>query len=169
MELPHTVFDKLLQVSDLLQRDLDRSFADTPLTSSRVAVLWILQHIGPSTQQSIAAALGVSARHVSGLVDVLEQHGYVRRSAHPTDRRALVVDLTPSASSLVEDMQRQHDEVTADLLACIAEEDRGAFERSIDAVAARLTELIGGQTEHPTTPKGATPHDPAPARGDDLR
>lgn len=138
----HTIFDKLLLISDLLQRDMNSSFAGTPLTASRVGVLWMVHHLGPSTQQSIAAALSVSARHVSGLVDVLERHGYVSRQAHPTDRRAVIVELTPSARSLVAEMQRQHDAVTVDLLSCVAEEDRAALDRGIEAIAARLTTLV---------------------------
>ncbi len=137
-----TIFDKLLLISDLLQRDMNSSFAGTPLTASRVGVLWMVHHLGPSTQQSIAAGLGVSARHVSGLVDVLEKHGYVRRQAHPTDRRAVIVALTASARLLVAEMQRQHEAVTADLVSCVAEEDRAALDRGIDAIAARLTTLV---------------------------
>lgn len=163
-EPPSTVFDKLLLISELLQRDMSASFAGTPLTASRVGVLWVLHHLGPSTQQAVASALGVSARHVSGLVDVLEQHDYVRRSPHPTDRRALVVDLTPSARSLVEEMRRQHDEVTAELLGCVAEEDRAALERGIDAIAARLTELVdAATTDRPSDPPSGTTSGDEPA------
>ncbi|WP_139983461.1 MarR family winged helix-turn-helix transcriptional regulator [Nocardioides litoris] len=137
-----TVLDRLLLVGDLLQRDMERAFADTPLTASRVGVLWVLGASGPSTQQAVAAALGVSARHVSGLVDVLEQHGYLTRRPHPTDRRAVVVALTPEAEQVVAAMQREHAALAADLLDAVDPADRAAFDRGLAAVTRRLAALV---------------------------
>lgn len=139
-----TIFDKLLFASHVLQRDMTRTFAGTPLTEARVAVLWVLQTVGPSTQQSIAAALEVSARNVSALVDALERTGYVRRTAHPTDRRAVLVELTQESTELMAGMQREHAEVSAALIAAVPPADRAAFERGFDAVVARLSELVAG-------------------------
>lgn len=136
------ILSKLLAISDLLQRDMARAFAGTPLTDARVAVLWIVQTLGPSTQQAIADALRMSARNVSGMVDVLESHGYVIRSPHPTDRRAVIVTLTPSAAEQMDAMEREHAELTATLLAAVAPEDRPAFQRGLDAIAGRLQELV---------------------------
>lgn len=142
MSVERTIFDKLLLISELLQRDMNDSFAGTPLTPARVGVLWVLQHMGPSTQQSIATALDVSARHVSGLVDLLERHQYVVRKPHPSDRRAVIVDLTYEARAMVEQMQRQHAGVTADLLGAVDPADLPALERGIDAIVDRLAELV---------------------------
>lgn len=136
------ILSKLLAISDLLQRDMARAFAGTPLTDARVAVLWIVQTLGPSTQQAIADALRMSARNVSGMVDVLESHGYVIRSPHPTDRRAVIVTLTPPAAEQMDVMQREHAELTETLLAAVASEDRPAFQRGLDAIAGRLEELV---------------------------
>ncbi|HYI31995.1 MAG TPA: MarR family transcriptional regulator [Glaciibacter sp.] len=137
-----SILSKLLAISDLLQRDMARAFAGTPLTDARVAVLWIVQTLGPSTQQAIAEALRMSARNVSAMVDVLESHGYVVRSPHPTDRRAVIVTLTPPAAEQMDAMQREHAELTETLLAAVAPEDRPAFQRGLDAIAGRLEELV---------------------------
>lgn len=137
-----SVLSKLLKISDLLQRDMARAFAGTPLTEARVAVLWIVQTIGPSTQQAIAGELGMSARNVSALVDALESHGYVLRSPHPRDRRAVLITLSPTAAKLMDAMQREHAELTETLLAAVAPGDRAAFQRGIDAITDRLEELV---------------------------
>ena len=55
--MERTILDKLLLIANLLQRDMARAFAGTPLTEARVSVLWVLQTLGPSTQQAIADAL----------------------------------------------------------------------------------------------------------------
>jgi DNA-binding MarR family transcriptional regulator len=140
--MERTILDKLLLIANLLQRDMARAFAGTPLTEARVSVLWVLRTLGPSTQQGIADALDVSARNISALVDALEATGYVRRTRHPTDRRAVIVKLTASAVELMSTMQREHGEVTASLLASVPRDDRAAFERGIDAIATRLGELV---------------------------
>ncbi len=140
-----TVLDRLLEISELFQRDLARAFAGTPLTPARTRVLWELQHGGPSTQQALATRLEVSARNITGLVDALEAAGYVARSPHPSDRRATIVSLSPSARRLMQTMQQEHAELTAELLGAVAEADRPALARGVDAIAARLRELIAAE------------------------
>jgi DNA-binding MarR family transcriptional regulator len=142
--MPHdpTVLDRLLEISELFQRDLAREFAGTSLTTARTRVLWDLAFAGPSTQQALALRLEVSPRNITGLVDALEEAGYVHRAPHPTDRRATLVTLTPSAEELMREMQRDHEELSATLLAAVAVDDRAALLRGIDAVAGRLRELV---------------------------
>jgi DNA-binding MarR family transcriptional regulator len=151
-----SILDKLLALGDLFERDMARAFAGTPLTQARVAVLWVLQSGGPSTQQAVAEALSVSARNVSALVDALEASGYVRRAPHPSDRRAVMVELTPAAAVVMESMRRQHAELDRALLSAVPSEDVAAFERGIDAVINRLTELVAATETDEQTTTGAT-------------
>lgn len=137
-----TVLDRLLEVSDLFQKDMARAFAGTPLTPSRVRVLWDLAANGPSTQHALASRLEVSARNITGLVDALEAGGYVARSPHPHDRRSIVVSLEPSAQELMATMQREHADLTAELLGAVEPADRAALERGITAIADRLRDLV---------------------------
>ena len=140
-----TVLDRLLEISELFQKDMARAFDGTPLTSARIRVLWELQHAGPSTQHVLAERLEVSPRNITGLVDALEAGGYVTRSPHPTDRRATIVSLTASAQRMMGEMQREHAELTDDLLGAVEPADRAALERGVDAIAARLRELVAAE------------------------
>lgn len=143
-----SILDKLLAVTSMFQQDMARAFAGTPLTESRVAVLWTLALSGPSTQQSLAEALSVTPRNISGLVDVLEQHGYVQRSPHPSDRRAVLVKLTPSGETAMARMQEEHAHLEAELRDSVAPEHLDALEQGIDAIIARLATLMSPeQTE----------------------
>ena len=149
------VLDRLLEISELFQRDLAREFAGTSLSAARTRVLWDLAHEGPSTQQALARRLEVSPRNITGLVDALEAAGYVARAPHPTDRRAVLVSLTPSAAQLMREMQRDHEELSQTLLDAVAPSDREAFVRGAEAIAARLGELVaaaetGRATAHRT-------------------
>ncbi|MDT0180347.1 MarR family transcriptional regulator [Microbacterium sp. ARD31] len=147
------LLDRLLLVSELFQRDMARAFAGTPLSPARMAVLWTLHHDGPSTQQALASALGVSPRNITGLVDALEESGHVNRVSHPTDRRAHLVELTEAGTQLMRTTAREHAHLSAALSEAVDAADRETLDRALDAVTARLRQLIEEQREE-------VPHDP---------
>ncbi len=136
------LLDRLLQIADLFRKDMARAFAGTGLTPARVHVLWALQHAGPSTQQALAGLCGVTPRNITALVDALEGTGHVRRTPHPTDRRAVLVELTPDAVATMTRMQQDHQELSASLLSAVAPEDRDAVERGVAAIAEHLAALV---------------------------
>ena len=137
-----TVLDRLIEVSELFQKDMARAFEGTPLTPSRIRVLWELAATGPSTQHALATRLEVSPRNITGLVDALEAVGYVIRSPHPSDRRSTIVSLGASAQEMMREMQHDHEELSAELIGAVDVADRDALMRGIDAIATRLRELV---------------------------
>src|SRR4051795_8712132 len=66
---------------------------------SDIDALEYLERLGPMTQRELGDQLSLTSGGVTVLVDRLEQRGLVRRVAHPTDRRASVIELA-SASAL---------------------------------------------------------------------
>lgn len=140
-----TVLDRLIEIGDLFQRDMARAFDGTGLTLARTAVLWVVHGSGPVTQQTLASALDVTPRNVTGLVDALESTGFVHRRPHPTDRRAILVELTESGEQAMATMAREHDELTSVLTDAVAPADRDAFARGLEAVAAKLRDLVAEQ------------------------
>jgi DNA-binding MarR family transcriptional regulator len=143
------VFDRLMEIAVLIQADLVRSFAGTGLTTSRTHLLWELHRMGPSTQQALAAALKVSPRNVTGLVDALEAAGFVQRGQHPTDRRATLVTLTELGSQTMADMARDRELIASQLVADFGEDQLMQFGRSLDIVTGRLRDLVES-TKSPT-------------------
>ena len=63
----------------------------------------------PMTMRELADALGIDPANTTGLVDDLESLGLARRRAHPTDRRAKLVEATRKGKS----MARRADEMLA--------------------------------------------------------
>lgn len=143
------LLDRLLQIGDLFQRDMARAFEGTGLTTARVHLLWMLQHAGPSTQQTLARLCEVSPRNITGLVDALEASGHVRRTPHPSDRRAVLVELTATAADTMAQMQKEHTELNSTLLDAVAPEDRDAVERGITAIADHLEQLVAQAASEP--------------------
>lgn len=136
------VLDQVMRLTDLVQRDMTDSFAGTPLTMSRVHLLWVIHHTGPSTQQALATALQVSPRNITGLVDALEAAGYVERAPHPSDRRATLVGLTERGVHTMREMTAQRERLADDLVADIPETERSSLATGLERLADRFEALI---------------------------
>lgn len=142
MDEPEVIFDRLLEITVLLQKDLARSFESSGLTLSRTHLLWELHRLGPSTQQSLATALEVSPRNITGLVDALEATGFVARSPHPSDRRATLVTLTDLGTSTMSEMTAQRVELSQHLVAGIDREHLAELALGLETITERLRSLV---------------------------
>lgn len=135
--------DDELETVDLWREGRDiRELEPAGLTPARTHLLWEVHRRGPSSQRALAAALDVTPRNVTGLVDALEERGYVRRAPHPTDRRITLVTLTDLGVRTTAQMDADHRRIAAHLVDGF---DPGRLERfraDLDAVAARLHELM---------------------------
>jgi ABC-2 type transport system ATP-binding protein len=108
------------------------------LTPARAEVLWVLHRTGPCTQRQLSQLLKCTPRNVTGLVDALERAGFVERTAHPSDRRAIVVRLSEPGRSLIVGWSSDREQGTTQLLAGIADDDLAVFSAVLDRVLVRL-------------------------------
>lgn len=136
------ILDSLLALSLVLEADQTRELERRGLTQPRTHLLWVLYHGGPVTQAQLAAALGVTPRNVTALVDALDATGFARREPHPTDRRAVLVHLTERGLSIMETMDAEHQSLGSDLVAGLEPEEVETAARVLDHVLARLQTLV---------------------------
>ena len=133
--------DRLLAVTALLHQDASKSLARDGLTLSRAAALWHLRRHGPATQRDLAAAMNVSARTVTGLVDALVDTGFVGREPHPTDRRANLVTFTDRGTRVVESIERQQQQFVDVLFGGVPDAQFRCFVNGLDDLLRRLHDL----------------------------
>jgi DNA-binding MarR family transcriptional regulator len=117
------------------------------LTAPRAHLLWELQQRGPSTQQALAVALGVTPRNVTGLVDGLATTGFVTRQPHPTDRRATLVTFTEHGAAVAEGFERGRAELADLLFTEMADDLFAAFVEGLDVVLDRLRAALAAAGE----------------------
>jgi DNA-binding MarR family transcriptional regulator len=149
MTSPTQVFDRLLEIALLIEADVTASFAGTALSTSRAHLLWELHRLGPSTQQSLATALGVTPRNVTGLVDGLEMARYVERKPHPHDRRAVLVTLTGLGADTVTGMARDREHLAARLVSGFSQQRLRALSKDLDAISTRLQAMLRSDESQP--------------------
>jgi len=64
--------------------------------------LGVLQETGPLTAGELAEITGLTTGAITGVIDRLEGHGFVRRTADPHDRRRVVIELIPGGTNTLE-------------------------------------------------------------------
>jgi DNA-binding MarR family transcriptional regulator len=88
-------------------RDLfNRSLQPLNLTSKGFAVLSVLQEGIMCSQMDLGKCLGIDRTTMVSVIDELEQHHFVERTRHPTDRRQHVIILTPRGKEVYQRAQQ---------------------------------------------------------------
>jgi DNA-binding MarR family transcriptional regulator len=133
---------RLYVLSELMQQDEADGMARLKLSRARAAVLWELHHQGPITQRQLSEALHVTPRNITGLVDALELDGFVVRTKHPTDRRAIIVKLTDHGAATTKLMADGAATFAKQLFGPVPAAELEPFVRTLDGVIDRLRHVI---------------------------
>ena len=104
----------------------------TGLPFSRARALWRLER-GPLTLAELAADMGTDAPAATVLINALEARGLVKRAAHPTNRRAKQVSLTPAGKRMLAVVANITDQPPP-ALTCLPRDDVAALRRTLEKI-----------------------------------
>jgi DNA-binding MarR family transcriptional regulator len=105
------------------------------LSNAAAQTLAIIEGAGePLAPSIIAERLMITTGSMTSLLDTLERRGLVRRQAHPSDRRRLLVHLTDEGEVLV-------DTFLPEIVAGLSEADRAAAVHLSERLAAAATTI----------------------------
>jgi DNA-binding MarR family transcriptional regulator len=94
-----------IRTADMLFGEIGRLLRPLNVSSAGGLVLGLLRDRGPMSPSELGEGLIVTRATVTGLLDSLERRGFVRRSAHPSDRRSLVVEITPEGVAVLKQVR----------------------------------------------------------------
>jgi len=98
----------LARATDSLFARLSPQLEQDGLTTGQFGVLEALLHLGPMCQHALGEKLLRSGGNVTLVVDNLEKRGWVRRERLETDRRMIMIHLTPAGRDLIERVFPKH-------------------------------------------------------------
>jgi MarR family 2-MHQ and catechol resistance regulon transcriptional repressor len=116
----------LLYTYDLLHQATGRYMAEYGLSKSSVNILMLLRH-GPAAGMQLhelGELLLVSRANITGLIDHLEEKGYVTRSVGPEDRRARYARITKKAEALLDEFIPVHCGKVKGMLLGLSEDEK---------------------------------------------
>lgn len=130
-----------IQVESIIADFHDTLFALKCATSERLLrlgvsmaqlnILYILRRSGEMPMSRLAEVMNVSFSNATGLIDRMEERGFIERTRVPEDRRIVLVSLTAEGSRVLE----EQDAMSEELMRCVLER----LEPSQLAVVAQAT------------------------------
>lgn len=133
----------LVHTATLFLDELNRRRATvTSLSPSACQVLAVLDGAGePLPSNTIAERLLITTASMTSLLDTLQRNGFIRRTPHPSDRRKILVEITPQARDLVDRMLPVLHAAEAEIFAPLPARDRAMLIDLLARVQSRLADL----------------------------
>jgi DNA-binding MarR family transcriptional regulator len=104
------------------------------LTPTQLAALATVERSGPMRLGDLAAAEGIAPSTLTRLVTALEEGGYVRRCADPSDARASTLAVTPLGHEALERIRTESTRMLAASLQLLTPAQRTALASALPAL-----------------------------------
>lgn len=132
----------LARTGERLLAGIDRALRHHQLSRGAREALAVLEGAGhPLSPTIIAERLIVTTASVTSLLDTLERRGLVERKPDPTDRRKLLVEITPDGAALVDRFLPEVVALQTAALAGLTEPQRRQLVKLLATVDAGLAAL----------------------------
>jgi DNA-binding MarR family transcriptional regulator len=109
---------------------------------------------GPVAAGEVSSRMHVTSGTMTGILDTLEHKGYVRRVADRDDRRSVLVDVTPEAQAVLDELLPEVQQACTARLATV---DRGVLEGLLDSLAVVRQAIDAFEGDLPRPPPRRTP------------
>ncbi len=158
------LIDRVLDATDDMLRHVSAShtseFLEIGVTMPQAKTLHLVAAEGETRMSVLATRLGVTLSTVSGLVERLVEAGCLSRHDDPSDRRQVVVSLTPEGEALIARFHDLNRRQLRGLLELMDDDDLAAMEKSVLALT-RAAERQAGELAAATAAHLARPADAA--------
>ena len=130
-------------VSRMRRTVVDKALGPSGITRSQWWVITNLsRHDGKGMMQTeLARVLDIGKVALGGLIDRLENNGYVVRRPDPVDRRAKRIELTDSGVKLLAAIQDKASQLNREMIIDISAEEVAATEDILHRMKLRLLEM----------------------------
>ena len=137
----HEALLNVVLTGTLLAKEGDRILRPFGLTDAQFNVLMLLKYQsdgGEMNQTILGNMLLVNRSNVTGLIDRLEQAGWVKRTADASDRRVNRVQLTRSGQRVLERAEKAYTARVKETMAMLSSNEHGHLCTMLESVRKRL-------------------------------
>ena len=122
------------------------------ISMAQLNIMYTLQREGVMTMSHLADTLGASFSNATGLVDRMEERGFIERSRVPEDRRVVLVRVTEAGTRMIEESDAVSDELMRTVLARLDPAELPAIARAVAEVRSALeaTAALAARPAHET-------------------
>ncbi len=118
------------------------------ISMTQLHVMHLLDGHGEMAMSHLAEMLDVSVSNATGIVDRVEERGFVERDRVPTDRRIVLVRITDGGRRMLDDVEVLREEILERILDRLDETQLMGVAAALDdlraAIAATLTDRGSG-------------------------
>ena len=122
------------QVAHLLRRAHQRASAlfltvltDAQLTPTQFFAMARLHEMGKLSQNRLGRLAAMDPATIQGVIRRLHERGFIERLADPTDRRRMVLSLSPLGQDTVVRLLKDANRIGDEILAPLSREQQGVF------------------------------------------
>lgn len=141
-----------LYTYDQLHQIVSRYMTEYGLSKSSLNILMLLRHGSDEGMQlhDLGELLLVSRANITGLMDHLEDKGYVKRLVDPQDRRARHARITQKGEALLDEFMPVHYRNLKGLLRGLSEDER----ETLVGLLKKVRTSMSAQSEHAVVQEG---------------
>jgi DNA-binding MarR family transcriptional regulator len=144
------------------------------VSMAQLHIMYTLQRGGEMTMSHLADVLNVSLSNATGLIDRLEERGFIERNRVPEDRRVVLVRVTPDGERMLREIDAQSDEILRAVLDRLPATQLRAVAHAMSAFREAVTKTVGSipdrhpaSTPNPRSGPTITGTDPTTQHGRD--
>ena len=112
------------------------------VSMAQLHIMYTLQRTGEMTMSHLADVLNVSLSNATGLIDRLEERGYIARDRVPTDRRVVMVRVTPDGERMLGEADALSDELFRSVLDRLQASQLRGVANAISALREAVTSTV---------------------------
>jgi DNA-binding MarR family transcriptional regulator len=135
------------------------------ISMAQLHILYTLQRKGQMTMSHLAEVLNVSLSNATGLIDRIEERGFVERTRVPEDRRIVLIRVTPEGERMLGDIDALSDELLRSVLGHLDRSKLTGVGQAVTALRVALAETTGGMPADRHTASIPAPRSSSTLRG----
>lgn len=139
MDYTSLAHEFMKNMGQLRKRNAQKQISDSMHGESFV-LFYISQHEGNVIPSDISNEMGISSARIAATLNSLESKGMIIRKIDVSDRRRILIELTPSGKEQVEKHYQMILNITMNMLTFLGEDDAKEYVRIMGRLAERNPE-----------------------------